>query len=65
MEANTLQQTIILVWSMIVCSQSTDAVNLKHHIGSSTNGVSPTLASKSANYSMTGIWECDTTDEEI
>ena len=52
-------------WEYDRLQSTLDACESKHHIGSSTNGVSPTLASKSANYSMTGIWECDTTDEEI
>ena len=42
-----------------------DLCDSKDSIGSYINGVSPELASKEANYSRTGIWECDNTDEEI
>ena len=32
-----------------------DLCNSKHYLGSSTNGVSPLYADKSANYSITGL----------
>ena len=53
------------VWEYGRLQSTFDACESKHHIGSTTNGVDPSLATKSTNYSLTGIWECDTTDEEI
>ena len=42
-----------------------DLCNSEHYLGSSTNGVSPLYADKSANYSITGLWECLNTEETI
>ena len=42
-----------------------DLCDSKHYIGSSTNGVSPLYASKDANYSDNGLWDCKNTDEQI
>lgn len=42
-----------------------DLCDSKDFVGSYINGVNPELASKETNYSRTGIWECDNTDEEI
>ena len=42
-----------------------DLCDSKEFVGSYINGVNPELASKETNYSRTGIWECDNTDEEI
>ena len=53
------------VWEYGRLQSTFDACESKHHIGSTTNGVDPSQATKSTNYSLTGIWECDTTDEEI
>ena len=42
-----------------------DMCDSEKFIGSSTNGVSPQYATKAANYSTTGLWNCDNTEGKI
>ncbi len=46
-------------------STTIDLCSSKKYIGSSTNGVSNQYATKSSNYSTTGVWDCKNTNQSI
>ncbi len=55
----------VRVWDSDRIIATLDVCDSKHYIGSSTNGVSPLYATKDANYSTTGLWDCKNTDGQI
>ena len=55
----------VRVWDGERVMTTIDVCNSKRYIGSSTNGVSPLYATKTANYSTTGLWDCKNTEEQI
>ena len=55
----------VRVWDSDRIIATLDVCDSKHYIGSSTNGVSPLYATKAANYSTTGLWDCKNTDGQI
>ena len=55
----------VRVWDGERVMTTIDVCDSKQYIGSSTNGVSPLYATKAANYSTTGLWDCKNTAEQI
>ena len=55
----------VRVWEYDRVMSTLDVCDSKHYIGSSTNGVSPQYATKAANYSTTGLWDCKNTAGQI
>jgi WD40 repeat protein len=55
----------VRVWDGERVMTTIDSCDSKQYIGSSTNGVSPLYATKTANYSTTGLWDCKNTDGQI
>ena len=55
----------VRVWDGERVMTTIDVCNSKRYVGSSTNGVSPLYATKTANYSTTGLWDCKNTEEQI
>ena len=55
----------VRVWDYDRVTSTLDVCDSKHYIGSSTNGVSPQYATKHANYSTNGLWDCKNTPGQI
>lgn len=56
---------VVRVWEFDRVTSTVDSCDSKHYIGSSPNGVSPQYATKSANYTETGVWDCKNTNGQI
>ena len=46
-------------------SMTVDVCDSKDKVGSYTTGISPVYATKSANYSENGVWDCKNTQEQL
>ncbi len=55
----------VRVWNYDRVTSTLDVCDSKHYIGSSSNGVSPQYATKDANYSSNGLWDCKYTTGQI
>ena len=55
----------VRVWDYGRVDTSLAVCDSKKYIGSSTNGFSPQFATKDANYSTNGVWNCKNTAEQI
>ena len=55
----------VRVWDYDRVTSTLDVCDGKHYMGSSSNGISPQYAVKSANYSTSGLWECTNTPEQL
>ena len=61
----TKRDNSLLVESKDRNSVTIDICDSKSRVGSFTVGVSPAFATKDANYSSNGIWDCKNTQEKI
>ena len=64
-ESYTSNDDEVGVWEIDRLTSTVDLCDSNYAIGSGPQGVSPIYASKAANYSETGLWECINTDGQI